>query len=81
MVALETAEENITCNAICPGFVGTPLVEGQIDAQAVVVLVCCCCSLYVAREGMSGWAGIRRVRRRLGRLSAKGAGSGVLEAT
>ena len=34
VVALETAEENITCNAICPGFVHTPLVEGQIDEQA-----------------------------------------------
>ncbi len=29
-VALETAEEAITCNAICPGFVLTPLVEKQI---------------------------------------------------
>jgi 3-hydroxybutyrate dehydrogenase len=34
VVALETAEANITCNAICPGFVGTPLVERQIDEQA-----------------------------------------------
>jgi len=34
VVALETAKENITCNAICPGFVATPLVEGQIDEQA-----------------------------------------------
>ncbi len=29
-VALETAEEPITCNAICPGYVLTPLVEAQI---------------------------------------------------
>ena len=29
-VALEVAEENITCNAICPGYVWTPLVEKQI---------------------------------------------------
>lgn len=28
--ALETAEETITCNAICPGYVLTPLVEAQI---------------------------------------------------
>jgi 3-hydroxybutyrate dehydrogenase len=34
VVALETAEENITCNAICPGYVWTPLVEAQIDGQA-----------------------------------------------
>jgi 3-hydroxybutyrate dehydrogenase len=34
VVALETAEAAITCNAICPGFVRTPLVEGQIDEQA-----------------------------------------------
>ncbi|HZP70704.1 MAG TPA: 3-hydroxybutyrate dehydrogenase [Pseudolabrys sp.] len=34
VVALETAESNITCNAICPGYVYTPLVEAQIDGQA-----------------------------------------------
>ena len=33
-VALEVAEENITCNAICPGYVLTPLVESQIAATA-----------------------------------------------
>ena len=31
---------------------------------------CCCYSLYVACEGMSGWAGMRRVRRRLVVVSA-----------
>jgi 3-hydroxybutyrate dehydrogenase len=30
VTALETAEEAITCNAICPGYVLTPLVEAQI---------------------------------------------------
>ena len=30
VVALETAREPITANAICPGYVLTPLVEGQI---------------------------------------------------
>lgn len=30
VIALETATENITCNALCPGFVLTPLVEAQI---------------------------------------------------
>lgn len=34
VVALETAEEGITCNAICPGYVYTPLVEAQIEDQA-----------------------------------------------
>jgi 3-hydroxybutyrate dehydrogenase len=34
VVALETAEQNITCNAICPGYVYTPLVEKQIADQA-----------------------------------------------
>jgi 3-hydroxybutyrate dehydrogenase len=29
-IALEVAEHNITCNAICPGYVWTPLVEKQI---------------------------------------------------
>jgi 3-hydroxybutyrate dehydrogenase len=33
-VALETAQQGITCNAICPGWVKTPLVDKQIDAQA-----------------------------------------------
>lgn len=32
VVALETAGTGITCNAICPGWVLTPLVEKQIDA-------------------------------------------------
>lgn len=39
-VALETAETGITCNAICPGWVLTPLVQKQIDDRA-------------AREGVS----------------------------
>ncbi|MBI5121667.1 MAG: 3-hydroxybutyrate dehydrogenase [Rhodospirillales bacterium] len=33
-VALETAQTGITCNAICPGWVRTPLVEAQIVARA-----------------------------------------------
>ena len=33
-VALEVAKENITCNAICPGYVWTPLVENQVADTA-----------------------------------------------
>ncbi len=33
-VALEVATFGVTCNAICPGYVKTPLVEGQIADQA-----------------------------------------------
>jgi 3-hydroxybutyrate dehydrogenase len=33
-VALESAESGITVNAICPGYVWTPLVERQIEDQA-----------------------------------------------
>jgi 3-hydroxybutyrate dehydrogenase len=33
-VALETAHCNITCNAICPGWVLTPLVQKQVDNRA-----------------------------------------------
>lgn len=32
--ALETATTGITCNAICPGWVLTPLVQKQVDAKA-----------------------------------------------
>lgn len=34
VVALETASSGITCNAICPGWVLTPLVAAQIQARA-----------------------------------------------
>jgi 3-hydroxybutyrate dehydrogenase len=33
-IALEVAEDCITCNAICPGYVLTPLVEKQIPDTA-----------------------------------------------
>ena len=34
VVAIETANAGITCNAICPGWVLTPLVQKQVDARA-----------------------------------------------
>ena len=34
VVALETAQSPITCNAICTGWVLTPLVQKQVDARA-----------------------------------------------
>ena len=34
VVAMEVAEQGITCNAVCPGYVKTPLVDKQIDEQA-----------------------------------------------
>jgi 3-hydroxybutyrate dehydrogenase len=34
VTALETATSGVTCNAICPGWVLTPLVQKQIDAKA-----------------------------------------------
>lgn len=34
VLGLEGAGSNITCNAICPGYVKTPLVEGQIKDQS-----------------------------------------------
>lgn len=33
-VALEAAKTGVTCNAICPGWVLTPLVQAQVDARA-----------------------------------------------
>jgi 3-hydroxybutyrate dehydrogenase len=35
-VALETATTGVTCNAICPGWVLTPLVQKQVDARATL---------------------------------------------
>ena len=34
VTALEAAESGVTANAVCPGYVRTPLVEAQIEAQA-----------------------------------------------
>jgi 3-hydroxybutyrate dehydrogenase len=34
VVAIETANSGVTCNAICPGWVLTPLVQQQVDARA-----------------------------------------------
>jgi 3-hydroxybutyrate dehydrogenase len=34
VVALENAEADITCNAVCPGWVETPLVARQIEDRA-----------------------------------------------
>ncbi len=48
VVALETAQTGITCNAICPGWVLTPLVQKQIDALA-------------AQEGLSPQAAKQRL--------------------
>ena len=36
VIAIEAANDGVTCNAICPGWVLTPLVEQQIDSQAKV---------------------------------------------
>jgi 3-hydroxybutyrate dehydrogenase len=38
-IALEAAEAGITCNAICPGYVWTPLVEKQIEEQAAAHMI------------------------------------------
>jgi 3-hydroxybutyrate dehydrogenase len=43
VTALETAQTGVTCNAICPGWVLTPLVQKQVDDRA-------------AREGISNEA-------------------------
>ena len=41
VTALESAESGVTCNAVCPGWVLTPLVQAQIDERA-------------EKEGLSG---------------------------
>src|SRR3954467_12671388 len=35
VAALEAAESGVTCNAVCPGYVWTPLVAGQVAQQAI----------------------------------------------
>ena len=35
VIALETARTGVTCNAVCPGWVETPLVQRQVEARAV----------------------------------------------
>jgi len=37
VTALETATSDVTCNAICPGWVLTPLVQKQVDAKAAAL--------------------------------------------
>lgn len=37
VIALETATTGVTCNAICPGWVLTPLVQKQVDAKAATL--------------------------------------------
>ena len=34
VIALEAADKGVTSNTVCPGYVRTPLVEGQIADQA-----------------------------------------------
>ncbi len=49
-VALENATTGVTCNAICPGWVLTPLVQKQVDAKAAA----------------NGWSNEEATRRLLG---------------
>lgn len=37
VIALENATNGVTCNAICPGWVLTPLVQKQVDAKAATL--------------------------------------------
>ena len=39
VTALENATSGVTCNAICPGWVLTPLVQKQVDAKALALNV------------------------------------------
>jgi 3-hydroxybutyrate dehydrogenase len=50
VTALENATTGVTCNAICPGWVLTPLVQKQIDAKAAA----------------NGWTNEEAVRQLLG---------------
>jgi 3-hydroxybutyrate dehydrogenase len=48
VVAIETANAGVTCNAICPGWVLTPLVQKQIEARAAAEGI----SVQQAREAL-----------------------------
>jgi 3-hydroxybutyrate dehydrogenase len=50
VVALECADTGVTCNAICPGWVLTPLVQKQIEARAASEGI----SVEKARAGLLG---------------------------
>jgi 3-hydroxybutyrate dehydrogenase len=39
VTALESATTGVTCNAICPGWVLTPLVQKQVDAKAAALSI------------------------------------------
>ncbi len=39
VVAIETANGGVTCNAICPGWVLTPLVQQQVEARAAALAI------------------------------------------
>lgn len=39
VTALENATRNVTCNAICPGWVLTPLVQKQVDTKAAALKI------------------------------------------
>jgi 3-hydroxybutyrate dehydrogenase len=39
VTALENATTDVTCNAICPGWVLTPLVQRQVDAKALAMSI------------------------------------------
>ena len=39
VTALENATTGVTCNAICPGWVLTPLVQKQVDAKAATLAI------------------------------------------
>jgi 3-hydroxybutyrate dehydrogenase len=68
VTALETAQEAITCNAICPGYVYTPLVEAQIDGQAkahgipAIRSSVTCCSRSSPTSGSRPWKSSARSR-------------------
>ena len=49
-VALETATTGVTCNAICPGWVLTPLVQRQIEARAEAAAI----AIDVAKKQLLG---------------------------
>ena len=77
VIAIEVAKTPITCNAICPGFVRTPLAEGQVKPLADKHGVSeerALADLLMARQPSKRWIEVEEVARMALYLCGPGSG-------